>query len=166
MHTAADTCVLLDRAAEDEFTLEAIEILTRRLQVGKIGVPPTAMQELGFFASHHPDTKEGSLSEIALDNMLDWGFQPFNLISVGHGIAEQIAFKLISEGFLPDGEINDGLIVAEAALCECRLLVSADSHLLGIQDHKGDDGLKRFFQEQSVEPLVITSPRALVRTMG
>ncbi len=166
MHTVVDTCVLIDRADEHDTTIEAIEILTGKLKVGRIGVPPTVVQELNHFASNFPETEAGQLSEIALDNMLDWGFEPFNLVNVGHGITEQIAYKLIQEGFLPEREFNDGLIVAEAALFECKLLISADAHMLGIQDHKGDEGFKRFLAEQSVIQFVISSPKALVRSMG
>lgn len=99
---------------------------------------------------------------MALHNILDWSFEPFNLIGVGHRITEQIAYKLIQEGFLPAGEYNDALIVAEAALCECKMLVSADSHMLAIQDHRGDDGFNAVNLLHGWPTVRIVSPQEII----
>jgi len=89
----------------------------------------------------------------------DWNIKPAELIPVGHGIAERIGRRLREMGLLPETEVNDGLILAEAALLNCSLLVTSDEHLRGI------DCVRLVFELHSfdVSAPVIATPREIVR---
>ena len=50
-----------------------------------------------------------------------------------HGITEEFARRLIHRRLLPDGEFNDGVILAETALAGIPMLVTGDHHLLDIE---------------------------------
>jgi hypothetical protein len=53
-------------------------------------------------------------------------------VPVGHGIVEQIARKLRERGLLPEAEVNDSYIIAEAGLLGVSILLSSDAHLKDI----------------------------------
>lgn len=44
-------------------------------------------------------------------------------------IARSIADKLLEQGIIPPAERNDALILAEAAVPGCQVLISSDNHL-------------------------------------
>ena len=155
---AVDACVLLDRAEDDDATIDAIDTIFRRVGVTEIGVPPTVVGELGTIYETG-DEREKQLAGRALTSLLDWGFKPFNLVAVGHGIVDQIAWSLRSEGILPEEEVNDSLIISECALAGFRILVSADGHMI---DAHRSGKLQQLLERFHVSPLLIVSPRAIV----
>ena len=67
-----------------------------------------------------------------------------NLVPVGHGIVERNADKLQVAGLLPAEEYNDGLILAEAALLHCAILLTGDAHLRGLDFQRASLELKAF----------------------
>ena len=77
---------------------------------------------------------------------------------VGHGIVERIADRLQEARLLPAEEYNDGLILAEAALLGCAILLTGDSHLRGMDFQRASLELKAF----DVEMPVIATPREIV----
>ena len=68
--------------------------------------------------------------------MRQWDIYPYDLKSVGHGITDADAQKLISGGLLPESEFNDGLIIIETALACVPGLVTSDKHLLAVDNVK------------------------------
>jgi hypothetical protein len=93
--------------------------------------------------------------------MRNWGLLPFDLISCGHAITEQFAQKLIKKGYLPEGEFNDGLILAETALACIPILVTSDNHLLDI-----DNTILRVqFEDSDLFPVFACRPGALLRAL-
>ena len=82
------------------------------------------------FAAFKKTGDERELAIRSLRCLREWGLRVFDLISVGHGITEQVANKLIVAGLLPEGEFNDGLIVAETGLACIPVLVTSDGDLL------------------------------------
>lgn len=164
MQIAADTNVLLDFAKQDDWVIQAVQILRGKV-MGKIYLPPTVVQELAFAQQHSkPETQE--LAEIALDKLLEWGFEPFNLVGVGHGITDLISSELRIRGFLPEEEINDGLIIAECALSNINLLLTSDSHILAVQDDECGKSFREYLESKHVYPLLVTSPIAVVKSYG
>lgn len=123
---ALDTNVLIDLGEGLPF---AQRFLATYRNAG-LAVPPTVIQELVHIATTNHKAQQHA--HTALTNMRRWGILPFDLISVGHGITEVNAQKLMASGVLPDGEFNDGLIVVETALAGVSNLVTSDIHLLGI----------------------------------
>ncbi len=161
MLIAVDTNVLLDQAVGDADVLDALLTLTTRLKGTSFIVPPTVLEELGYqFVNGDDEQREAA--EIALIRMREWRYEPLNLAAYQKGIAEQISFKLRSLGPLPDEEENDGLIIAEAALLGCQLLLSSDHHMIEAQQHPRFRGV---LEESEVDgdDIVIGSPRTIVR---
>lgn len=85
---------------------------------------------------------------------------PLNIIPAGKGITEQIGLKLRMRGIIPDEEENDALIVAEAALLGCSILLSSDHHLLDAQENPR---FRETLREASVQgdQLIIATPRRI-----
>ena len=81
-----------------------------------------------------------------------------NLVPVGHGIVERIADHLQEARLLPVQEYNDGLILAEAALLGCAILLSGDAHLRSLDFQRASLELKAF----DVEMPVVATPREIV----
>jgi predicted nucleic acid-binding protein len=158
---AVDTNVLLDQAVGDADVLDALLTLTTRLKGTSFIVPPTVLEELGY-QFVNGDDEQRQAAEIALIRMREWRYEPLNLAAHQKGIAEQISFKLRSLGPLPDEEENDGLIIAEAALLGCQLLLSSDHHMIEAQQHPRFRGV---LEESEVDgdDIVIGSPRTIVR---
>ena len=161
MLIAVDTNVLLDQAVGDADVLDALLTLTTRLKGTSFIVPPTVLEELGYQCVNGDD-EQRQAAEIALIRMREWRYEPLNLAAYQKGIAEQISFKLRSLGPLPDEEENDGLIIAEAALLGCQLLLSSDHHMIEAQQHPRFRGV---LEESEVDgdDIVIGSPRTIVR---
>jgi hypothetical protein len=68
---------------------------------------------------------------------------------------------LIRKGFLPEGEFNDGLILAETALVCIPILVTSDNHLLGI-----DNTILRVqFENSDLPPVLVSHPRDILRAL-
>ena len=161
MLIAIDTNVLLDRATDDADVIDALAVIREKQKAARFIVTPTAIQELA--ALYEKGTREQKdAAERALSCLLTWGFEPLNLIAAGHGIVQQIGLSFRLEGILPDEEENDGLIIAEAALLGCKILLSADTHLLEAQSHPS---FRRVLRDSDADgdELVIATPRYIVR---
>jgi len=72
---------------------------------------------------------------------------------------DEVASEIRSRGLLPGQEVHDSLILAEAALLDCGLLLTSDEHLRGI-DH---ERLTLVLNPFELGPPVIASPREIVR---
>jgi predicted nucleic acid-binding protein len=160
---AFDTNVLMALAGEDEDAWQCVETLKARRPNPQLIVTPTVLQELVRFVGDvgSPDRRD-YYSAAALSGLSQWGIQPLNLLPIGHGIVERIGDDIRQQGLIPEEERHDSFIVAEAALCEADILVSADAHLHGI-DHQRLHVLLSGFD---VKPIIITWPRRVARLLG
>jgi hypothetical protein len=79
-------------------------------------------------------------------------------IPVGHGLVEQIGRKIRASGLIPEEEIHDSFIVAEAALYGATMLVSSDGHIKGIDQTM----LRIELKASDVDCPVIASPWKIV----
>jgi len=157
---AVDTNVLFDLVQEVEVVIDCLETIAKRIPNSSIVVLPTVIIELRKRAKSG-DPKEQAIAAKALSNILaPWGFVPVNFIPVGHGIVEQIGRKIRSRGLIPDEEIHDSFIVAEAALYGATMLVSSDGHIRDI-DQKI---LKIELDASDVHCPLIASPWKIVNT--
>lgn len=158
---AVDTNVLLDLADENDDCWDCLEALKRRRQLPRFVVMPTVLHELAHLADHGKNKAVRQLAITALQSLLSWGFEPLDLQPVGHGIVERIADEIRSKELLPDEERNDSYIIAEAALCDCDVLVSSDTEITGVDQTRMQMLLKGFH----VKPLAILRPRQVVRVL-
>jgi predicted nucleic acid-binding protein len=155
---AVDTNVPLDLADGKEHALDALDVVRRRLKPGRILVTPTVFQELVYLAEEGDTVADRNQAMRALRCLTQWGLNVVNLVPVGHGIVERIADKLQDSRLLPTEEYNDGLILAEAALLECAILLTGDAHLRGLDFQRASLELKAF----DVNMPVISTPREIV----
>lgn len=156
---ALDTNLLFDLAAEKDFAHTFREVYQERGY--SLAVPPTVIQELAYCALEK-QCAETPLAAKALRQLRAWGLSPFDLKSVGHGITEQFSQKLMRVGLLPEGEFNDGLILAETALAGIPVLVTSDADLLDIEEIP----LRVQFEESDLPPVQICHPKLLLKAVA
>lgn len=156
---ALDSNVLLDWAADDEVVIDAMATLRRRLRGCDIIVTPTVIEELVLKADKGDTAQDRALARKALKNVVFvWKLRPLNFIPVGRGIVAEIGRKLRRVGLIPEAELNDALIVAEAALVGATLLLSSDSHIKDLDYAQ----LKLELESCDVSAPLIASPYKIV----
>jgi len=156
---AADTNVPLDLALEVEAVVDALATIRERLPDARLVVPPTVLHELALATRTGETERIRKAALRALSQLRAWGFEPLNLVPVGHGIVERIAEEIRRKDLLPTEEKNDSLIIAESALLECRMLLSGDAHLRGVDFQR----LTLLLKDFHVAAPVIATPREIVR---
>jgi predicted nucleic acid-binding protein len=148
----------LDLARGKEHVLDALDVVRRRLQPGRLLVSPTVFQELVYLAEEADTEADRDQAAAALLGLAGWDLDLVNLVPVGHGIVERIADRLQEIQLLPAQEYNDGLILAEAALLGCAILLTGDAHLRGLNFQRASLEFKAF----DVEMPVVATPREIV----
>jgi predicted nucleic acid-binding protein len=156
---AADTNVLLDLALEVEAVVDALDTIRQRSPTARLVVPPTVLHELVLAMRSGETERIRNAAHRALSELRTWGFEPLNLVPVEHGIVERIAGEIRHRDLIPAEELNDSLIVAEAALLGCRMLLSGDAHLRGVDFQS----LTLILKDLHVAAPVIATPREIVR---
>jgi predicted nucleic acid-binding protein len=159
---AVDTNPLIDWAQGHDATPDCLDVIRRRVPGAWVLVPPTVIQELGYFA--RTDTQGLARTalrtlELIRDEPL---LRPVNLVPVGHGIVEINASKIRQKNLLPPEEINDSLILAEAGLLNCQILLSTDAHLTGIDSQR----LAEVMRDFDGSTPIIRAPRQIIRQFG
>lgn len=159
---AVDTNVLLDLADDNEAVWDCLDALKRRRLVPRFVILPTVLQELAHLADNGGTKEKRRLALAALQSLIAWGFEPLDLKPVGHGIVERIGDEIRARGLVPDEERNDSFIIAEAALCECDILITSDTMLTGTDQQS----LHALLASFHVRPVAILWPRQVVRILG
>ncbi len=156
---ALDTNVLIRLADCDDLAQDCFGTIRERLPGAITYVLPTVIHELADLATDHEDMEIRRLCETALENISEvWRFKPINYIPVGHGIIAEAARKLREDGLLPEEEVNDSLIIAEAAIAGVSVLLSGDSHIRDIDQ----TSLKLTLDRRDVSTPIIASPWKIV----
>jgi predicted nucleic acid-binding protein len=155
---AVDTNVPLDLADGKEDAIDALELIQRRLKPARLLVTPTVLQELVYLAEEADTDHERQQATRALRGLGEWRLDLVNLVPVGHGIVERIADRLQECQLLPPEEYNDGVILAEAALLDCTILLTSDAHLRFMNFQRASLELKAF----DVQMPIIATPREIV----
>jgi predicted nucleic acid-binding protein len=155
---AIDTNVALDLADRQEHLLDAFDVIRRRLKPGRILVPPTVFHELVYLADEADEATEREQALRALRGFPEFGFDLVTLVPVGNGIVERIAQLLQEAELLPPEEFNDAMILAEATLLGCTILLTSDAHLRGLDFQRASFVLKSF----DLGMPVIATPREIV----
>ena len=164
---ALDTNVLLDRASNDELVLDALATIQRRLPSCEIIVTPTVIEEIVLKVEHSETPLDRRLARKVLSSMVGpWGFRAMSFIPVGRGIVSEIARRLRRQGLIPDSEMNDTLIVAEAALAGATLLVSSDSHIKDLDYARLKLVLDEFIVSAGVEVRCVIEDEQNVRHLS
>jgi predicted nucleic acid-binding protein len=157
---AVDSNFLIALAQEDDDCIDAWDTVRNRLRPVLLIVPPTVLDEVGYKAA---DSSGGELQRLAAKALRElrnrWMLQPVELRSDQEHIVEQVAATLYKSELLPAAERNDAFILAEAAVLECMLLVSQDSHLHSLDRAK----LKQLLVKFRLATPLILSPREIVK---
>lgn len=152
----------MDLARGEECVIDAIELIRRRLPGPAFLVLPTVIQELTFISRQGDTVREQGDARDALGSIRRWSFHPINFIPAGHAITDNVASKIRAAGLLPTQEVNDSLLVAEAALAGCTLILSSDRHIRDIDQSR----LNQLLSGADVSAVVISSPRKILREFG
>jgi len=156
---AVDTNFLMDCAHPKDVAHDAREVIRRRVAGAQILITPTAFDELVHKATNAPDLKTRKLANAALRGMEGWGVIPVELSDLQIIFARNIARKLLDQSIIPADERNDALILAEAAVLGCQLLISSDSDLCDANQGR----LALALQACGVSVVLVFSPAKIVR---
>ena len=159
---AVDSNFLMHLARSREEALDALEVIRRRALGAQMLATFTVLDELDHKAQNAPDSETRALARKAMSNITAWGVLPVELNDTQDNMAYSIAAKLLAQGIIPPKERNDALILAEAAVLGCPLLITSDEHLRGA-DHAR---LKRVFEACGVPAVVVRKPAEIVRDFG
>lgn len=153
---ALDTSFLLALAAGDDDCAEVIDWLSANniypLATG------TVLQELRDAEREDPDPFVQQNALAAQQNLPTWGILDASLTPIDNGIAKIITSKMVEKKVLPDKHEDDGLVVAEAALHGCVMLITFRPTLLDAPAA----GIKLMLLESDVPDLFVVSPPIVV----
>jgi hypothetical protein len=142
-----------------EATIDAWQLLKRRRRPVQFVALPTVMDELASKLADDSEPVVRAAVEKALRELRSrWRFQPADFNAVQDAIAVNAMQRLRDYGLIPYEERNAS-IVAEAAVLNCVLLVSRDSHLTGI-DH---DKLALLLRQLDLAAPIIATPETLLK---
>jgi predicted nucleic acid-binding protein len=156
---AADTNVGMDLAQGNDWVLDAISTIRRRLPDCSLLVPPTVSEELAWLAAHGEEDLEREAAREFLRKHRTWGFQLLHTVPLGDTYVGKIAERLLQTALLPPSEVNDAQILAESAAIGCSVLLTSDEHLRVIDFQRLSFELAPF----EVGAPVIATPREIVR---
>jgi predicted nucleic acid-binding protein len=112
--------------------IDAIETIRNRLPNARFVIVPAVFQELVHIALNDPMPERRSLGTRAVRSLKGWHFDLLDIVLVGQGIVETVARRIRAAQLLPEEEVHDSIIMAEAALFGCTVLLTSDSHLRAI----------------------------------
>ncbi len=160
MLVAVDTNFLLALADWDDDAWDAVETLRRKAKHLLLIASPTVVGELAFFTRFSLTTPLGRNSRKAVAGFArDWQIRAEPLDSVQTSIVEQISLRLRRKQVVPEAEKHDSLILAEAAILNCVLLVTSDAELRGVDFARLAFELRNF----DVNAPVIATPKEIVQ---
>ena len=152
---AVDTNILMRLADGHEATTDAWLLIKRRIRPVQFLLPPTVLGEVVNQMTEDPDPAVRHSARKALrESRTRWQFKPADFNAVQEAIAANAVRCLRDSGLLPYEERNDAGVIAEAAVLDCVLLVSRDSHLLAV-DH---ERLALLFRRLDLPAPIIASP--------
>lgn len=154
----ADTNFPLDVAAGKPVAKKAMESMRLRLQGERLRVPPTVVAELSYLADYATEAQVRANARKVLREHKQLGFELANFTVLPEWHLTQIAAHLRQCKLLPASEINDSVIIVEAAALGATLLVSSDRHVCGIDFQQLQFELLQF----DLTAPVIASPRDIV----
>ncbi|MGA2750020.1 MAG: PIN domain-containing protein [Verrucomicrobiota bacterium] len=154
-----DANFVFDLAAQKEFAHDFLEAFQKKGYA--LVLPPTAFLELHIILAHSDSEAERELARTTLNDLARWSIRPFDLDSTGEAVCDQFVRSLIHQRLLPEGEFNDGLILAETSFEQVPLLVTSDKHLLDIDE----DALLLAFNEADLSPVHPVHPKRLLRAL-
>ncbi len=160
LRLAADTNLLLDWSDNVESALDALSVIEDRLPQAEKLVTPSTLDELAFLCdSGRSQPVRQSARRVMRLLRDDPRFRPLLELPYPAETVEAIAREIRLRRLLPAEEVHDSLILAEAALLDCAILLTSDAHLRGI-DH---EALTLALNPFDLTAPVIATPREIAR---
>ena len=157
---AVDTNVLLDIADGVNDVLDAADVIAERLPEAEQLVTPSVLDELAYLADSGltQEVRRSARQAIQLLRSKD-RFRPILELPFAPENTEELAQKFRQRKLLPNEEVHDSLILAEAILLDCHILLTSDEHLRSL-DHQQ---LTWLLNQCDLTAPVIATPREIVR---
>jgi len=156
---AVDCNFAMDLALPRDIAHDAREVIHRRLRGAQVFITFTAFGELVHKEHNDPSPEIRNRARKAIAGLRSWGIVPTGLTDLQSLAARRIADRLLELRIIPVAERNDALILAEAAVLECQLLISSDTDLRGANPAR----LMLVLSENQLPMVVIRGPRDIVR---
>ena len=156
---AGDANVAIDLAQDNEWVLDAMSTIRRRLPGCSLLLPPTVSDELAWLADHAEAVKEREAARKFLRHHRTWGFELIRTIPLGDAYVDRIADRLLQAALLPSTEANDAHILTESAALGCFILLTSDEHLRTVDFQRLSFELASF----DLSTPIIATPREIVR---
>jgi predicted nucleic acid-binding protein len=157
---AVDTNVLLDLADEVDDVLDAASVIDDRLPDADKLVTPSVLDELAYLADSGLTLPMRQSARRAVQLLRhETRFRPILELPFAPERVEELATVFRRRTLLPIEEIHDALILAEAILLDCDILLTSDEHLRSI-DHQQ---LTWVLNQRDLTAPVIATPREIVR---
>lgn len=149
-------------AERREFALDAMGTITLRLAPARFFITPSVLTELSVLMVVGKNEAVRQAARNSLTKMREWGFSPLNALAVDPDAVEQIATNIRNARLIPFEEVNDSLLLVEAAVVKSAILITSDRHLRELDFERASLLLGEF----GLKMPVIASPRDLVRKFG
>jgi predicted nucleic acid-binding protein len=157
---ALDTNILLDLAAGLEAAETLREIASERGY--SLHVSRRVLVELADLVLNGSNPKLRATARTALEDLVAWSISELPRTPSASEVAAQFSAIAREQGLLPEAELNDGIILAEASLGGAALLISSDAHIHSIDP----DALRLLFESRDMNPIPTISPRKLCSLFG
>jgi predicted nucleic acid-binding protein len=157
---AIDTNILFRLLDKDEPVLDAWQLIRSRIKRAEFVAPPTVLGEVAdkVRPGNQPEIQERA-RRILTELRSRWNVTPVRLSGLQEALVNNAAEEARRLGLIPYEERNDARIIAEAAILNCILLVTSDSHLLAADYRR----LSVLFRQLDLPAPVIASPEDLLR---
>ena len=149
----------MDLAHPTDIAHDALEVIRRKVRGGQIYVTPTVLDELATKAQYDPSPRKRADARKALASIATWKILTLELTDLQSTFARLTADKLLDRGVVLAEERNDALILAEAAVLDCQLLITSDSDLRAADPAR----LALVLRECQMPMVVIRTPGDIVR---
>ena len=149
----------MDLARGKDDVVDAIELIHRRLHGRNLLIPPRVVRELAYLADFAEEDEVRVAAADFLRRHREWGCQLVADVSLGNEFVEQVARQIRAARLLPSSEVNDSVIVVEAAALGASLLLTSDEHVRGIDL----PDLKLLLDRFDLSAPVIATPAEIVR---
>lgn len=128
----ADTNVPMDLARGRDDVIDAVALIRRRLRGRNLLIPPRVVRELAYLADFAEEAGVRDAAASFLRRHREWGCQLVPDVVLGDDFVERVARQIRTARLLPLAEVNDSVIIVEAAILGASLLLTSDEHLRGV----------------------------------
>jgi predicted nucleic acid-binding protein len=155
----ADTNVPMDLARGRDDVIDAVVLIRRRLRGRNLLIPPRVVRELAYLADFAEEAGVRAAAASFLRRHRQWGCQLVPDVVLGDDFVERVARQIRAARLLPPAEVNDSVIIVEAAILGASLLLTSDEHVRGVDLPK----LQFLLEGFDLSAPIIATPAEIVK---